>query len=160
MTGEDMDRPRAGYELPLLLLAGFRTLIDELHDELARRGHPHARPAHGFAMQAIGPDGATASDIGRRLGISKQAAGKTVDRLIALGYAERAADPSDARRRLVRLTTLGYDMLALSAAIFDRLREQWAEALGEQHLRAMEDGLRTVAASNAFRLDATQWLGD
>ncbi|WP_280421850.1 MarR family winged helix-turn-helix transcriptional regulator [Nocardia carnea] len=160
MTRENTDHPRAGYELPLLLLAGFRTLIDELHAELARRGHPHARPAHGFAMQAIGPDGATASDIGRRLGISKQAAGKTVDRLIALGYAERAADPADARRRLVRLTAQGYDMLALSAAIFDRLRTQWAQTLGEQHLRAMEDGLRTVAAPNAFRLDATQWLGD
>lgn len=160
MTRENRDRPRAGYELPLLLLAGFRTLIDEVHDELARRGHPQARPAHGFAMQAIGPDGATASDIGRRLGVSKQAAGKTVDRLIALGYAERAADPADARRRLVRRTTHGDDMLALSAAIFDRLRTQWAQTLGEQQLRAMEDGLRTVAAPNAFRLDATRWLGD
>lgn len=160
MTREDRNHPRAGYELPLLLLAGFRTLIDEVHDELARRGHPQARPAHGFAMQAIGPDGATASDIGRRLGVSKQAAGKTVDRLIALGYAERATDPADARRRLVRLTAHGYDMLALSAAIFDRLREQWAQTLGEQLLRAMEDGLRTVAAPNAFRLDATRWLGD
>lgn len=160
MTREDANRHRAGYELPLLLLAGFRTLIDELHDELERRGHPGARPAHGFAMQAIGPDGATASDIGRRLGISKQAAGKTVDRLIALGYAERATDPADARRRLVRLTAHGHDMLARSAAIFDRLRAQWADTLGEQQLRALEDGLRTVAAPNAFRLDATQWLGD
>lgn len=160
MTREDMDRLGAGYELPLLLLAGFRTLIDELHDELARRGHPQARPAHGFAMQAIGPDGATASDIGRRLGVSKQAAGKTVDRLIALGYAERAADPGDARRRLVRRTAHGDEMLALSAAIFDRLREQWAQTLGEQQLRAMEGGLRTVTAPNAFRLDATRWLGD
>ncbi|NKY58083.1 winged helix-turn-helix transcriptional regulator [Nocardia flavorosea] len=155
-----MNSLRAGYELPLLLLAGFRTLVDELHDELARRGHPQARPAHGFAMQAIGPDGATASDIGRRLGISKQAAGKTVDRLIALGYAERGADHADARRRLVRRTTHGDEMLALSAAIFDRLRKQWAQTLGEQQLRTMEDGLRTVAAPNAFRLDTTRWLGD
>lgn len=160
MTSEDADRSRTGYELPLLLLAGFRTLIDELHDELARQGHPGARPAHGFAMQAIGPDGATASDIGRRLGVSKQAAGKTVDRLVALGYAERAGDPADARRRLVRITPLGHEMLARSAAIFDRLRAQWAQTLGEQRLRAIEDGLHTVAAPNAFRLDATQWMGD
>ncbi|WP_328398128.1 MarR family winged helix-turn-helix transcriptional regulator [Nocardia sp. NBC_00416] len=160
MTGANAGRSRAGYELPLLLLAGFRTLIDELHDELARQGHPDARPAHGFAMQAIGPDGATASDIGRRLGISKQAAGKTVDRLVALGYAERAADAADARRRLVRLTAHGHEMLARSAAIFDRLRAQWSETLGEQGLRAIEDGLHTVAAPKAFRLDATQWMGE
>ncbi|NKY35478.1 winged helix-turn-helix transcriptional regulator [Nocardia speluncae] len=160
MTRENTDSHRAGYELPLLLLAGFRTLIDELHDQLARQGHPHARPAHGFAMQAIGPDGATASDIGRRLGISKQAAGKTVDRLIDLGYAERATDPTDARRRLVRPTAHGYDMLTRSAAILDRLRAQWSHTLGEQQLRALEDSLHTVAAPSAFRLDATQWLGD
>lgn len=62
------------------------------------------RPAYGFAMQAIGPAGASASDIGRRLGVTKQAAGKTVDRLVTLGYAERADDPADARRKLIRLT--------------------------------------------------------
>ena len=71
----------AGFELPLLLFAGFRALIDDLHAELARRGHPDVRPAYGFAMQAIGAHGATASEVGRRLGVSKQAAGKTVDRL-------------------------------------------------------------------------------
>jgi DNA-binding MarR family transcriptional regulator len=43
-------------------------------------------------------------DVGRLLGISKQAAGKTIDRLEQLGYAERAADATDGRRKLVRLT--------------------------------------------------------
>lgn len=118
------DRP--GYELPLLLFAGFRTLIDRLHAELARQGHPDVRPAHGFAMQAIGPDGATASEVGRRLGVSKQAAGKTVDRLITLGYAARTEDPADARRKLVRLTPHGIDALRRSATVFDELRAEWA----------------------------------
>ncbi|MCN9240632.1 MarR family winged helix-turn-helix transcriptional regulator [Streptomyces sp. RY43-2] len=152
-------RPRAGYELPLLLFAGFRTLIDGVHAELARQGHPDARPAHGFALQAIGPDGAAASDIARRLGISKQAAGKTVDRLVALGYAERSDDPADARRRLVRLTARGRDVLARSAAIFDTLRADWAAVLGEERLRALEDDLRAVTVPGAFRLDAAGWIG-
>ena len=78
--------PAYGFELPVLLFAGFRSIIDELHAELARRGHPDLRPAHGFALQAIGPGGATAAETGRRLGISKQAAGKTIDRLEELGY--------------------------------------------------------------------------
>ena len=46
-----------GYELPLRLFLGFRVLIDELHGELARQGHPEVRPMHGFVFQAIGPDG-------------------------------------------------------------------------------------------------------
>ncbi|MFB7518060.1 MarR family winged helix-turn-helix transcriptional regulator [Streptomyces sp. NPDC056144] len=149
-----------GFELPLLLFGGFRTLIDRLHARLAAEGHPDMRPAHGFAMQAIGTDGATASDIGRRLGVSKQAAGKTVDRLLAVGYAERADDPADARRKLVRLTPRGYDALARSAAIFDDLRAEWVEALGAERVRDMEASLRhVVPAETAFRLDATSWLG-
>lgn len=149
-----------GYELPFLLFGGFRTLIDRLHARLAAEGHPDLRPAYGFAMQAIGAQGATASDIGRRLGVSKQAAGKTVDRLLAIGYAERAVDAADARRKLVRLTRHGYDALARSAAIFDELRAEWATTLGAERVRDMEAALRTVVpAETAYRLDATSWLG-
>ncbi|WP_189174960.1 MarR family winged helix-turn-helix transcriptional regulator [Streptomyces lasiicapitis] len=151
--------PRPGYELPLLLFAGFRTLIDRLHAELARQGHPDARPAHGFAMQAIGVEGASASEVGRRLGVTKQAAGKTVDRLVALGYAERADDPTDARRKLVRLTPHGLDALARSAAIFDELRAEWARTLGPARVQALEDDLRAVVPPESFRLDAAGWLG-
>ncbi|MDX2295773.1 MULTISPECIES: MarR family winged helix-turn-helix transcriptional regulator [Streptomyces] len=149
-----------GFLLPLLLFGGFRTLIDRLHARLAEEGHPDMRPAHGFAMQAIGDRGATASEIGRRLGVSKQAAGKTVDRLLALGYAERADDPADARRKLVHLTPRGHDALARSAAVFDELRAEWSTVLGADRVRALEADLRNVVpAETAFRLDATSWLG-
>jgi DNA-binding MarR family transcriptional regulator len=148
-----------GYELPLLLFGGFRTLIDRLHAELARQGHPDLRPAHGFAMQAIGAGGATASEVGRRLGVSKQAAGKTVDRLVALGYAARADDPADARRKLIRLTPHGLDALRRSAVVFDQLRAEWAQALGARRLGELESGLRTVVPPDALRLDAAGWLG-
>lgn len=148
-----------GFELPLLLFAGFRTLIDRLHAELARQGHPDVRPAHGFAMQAIGARGASASEVGRRLGVSKQAAGKTVDRLIALGYAERTDDPDDARRKLIRLTPHGIDALRRSAAVFEELHAQWAATLGADRLDALESDLRTVVPPDAFRLDAADWLG-
>jgi DNA-binding MarR family transcriptional regulator len=148
-----------GWALPLLLFGGFRSLIDELHAELARQGHPDVRPAHGFAMQAIGRDGATASEVGRRLGVSKQAAGKTVDRLVLLGYAERGADAADARRKLIRLTPRGVDALARSAAVFERLRASWADTLGVQRLRDLEADLRAVAPAAGFRLDVAGWFG-
>ncbi|WP_418957699.1 MarR family winged helix-turn-helix transcriptional regulator [Streptomyces tritici] len=152
-----------GYELPLLLFGGFRTLIDRLHARLAQEGHAGFRPAHGFALQAVaagGPAGATASDVGRRLGVSKQAAGKTLDRLLALGYVERADDPADARRKLVRLTPAGLDALARSAAIFDELRAEWAATLGPERVRDLEAALRTVVPpETAYRLDAPSWLG-
>ncbi|QKV75175.1 MarR family winged helix-turn-helix transcriptional regulator [Amycolatopsis sp. Hca4] len=147
-----------GYELPFLLFGGFRTLIDRLHAELARRGHPHVRPSYGFAMQAVGVQGATASEIGRRLGVSKQAAGKTVERLESLGYAERADDPADARRKIVRLTEHGVDALRKSAEIFDELRAEWARVVGPERIAALENDLRAVVGPAAYRLDAAGWL--
>jgi DNA-binding MarR family transcriptional regulator len=148
-----------GFELPLLLFVGFRTLIDDLHAELAAQGHPDVRPAYGFAMQAIGHGGATASELGRRLGISKQAAGKTVDRLERLGYAERVDDETDARRKVVRLTPRGVDSLVRSAAIFEDLRARWAKTLGVQRLRELEADLRTMAPDDGVSLDVAGWFG-
>lgn len=149
---------RPGFELPLLLFGGFRSLIDQLHAELAEQGHPEVRPAHGFAMQAVGLQGATASEVGRRLGISKQAAGKTVDRLAALGYVARVDDEADARRKLIRLTPRGIDVLSRSAAIFDRLRAHWVTELGAKRVRDLEDALRAMAPAEGFRLDAAGWF--
>lgn len=147
-----------GYELPLLLFGGFRALIDRLHEELARQGHASARPAHGFALQAIGTTGVTAAELGRRLGVSKQAAGKTVDRLVRLGYVERGASPDDGRAKVVRLTPFGFDLLNRSAAIFDSLRAEWVAALGEERMLSVESALRAVVPSG-LRVDAVGWLG-
>lgn len=154
---EVQDAP--GFELPLLLFSAFRGIIDQLHAELARQGHPDVRPAYGFAMQAIGLDGATASELGRKLGITKQAAGKTVDRLVDLGYAERSEDPADGRRKLVRLTPRGVDSLGRAAAIFDDLRAGWAASLAPGRLRELESDLRALVPADGFRLDAAGWFG-
>jgi DNA-binding MarR family transcriptional regulator len=135
----------AGYELPLLLFAGFRSLMDQSCAELARLGHPGIRPLHGFALRAVGPGGATAAGIARRLGVSHQAAAKAIGRLESLGYAERTADPADARRKLVLLTPRGLDALDRSTAVFEQSRAGWASALGAERLHALESDLRTMA---------------
>ena len=155
--GRDDETP--GFELPLLLLAGFRTLIDQLHRELAVHGHAELRPAHGFTMQAVGLDGTTSTELGRRLGVSKQAAGKTVDRLAEAGYVERWADPADGRRKLIRLTPRGLEALALSARIFDDLRAEWSRRLGPKRLRELEADLRTMTPADSFQLDVPGWFG-
>jgi DNA-binding MarR family transcriptional regulator len=148
-----------GFELPMLLFAGFRSIIDELHAELARRGHPDLRPAHGFALQAIGLGGATAAETGRRLGISKQAAGKTIDRLTELGYVHRSGDDADRRRKLARLTPRGIEALAMSAMIFNDIRSRWEGTLGGGRLSDLETSLRTMVPGETFRLDVPGWFG-
>jgi DNA-binding MarR family transcriptional regulator len=131
--------------------------FDDLHAELARQGHPDIRPLHGFVFQAIGPHGTTAVELGR-LGISKQAAGKTIEVLERLGYVQRGVDPRDSRRKVVRLTERGTDCLQRSARIFDKLRTRWASTLGQERLRALEADLRTMTP-DVLRLDMPGWFG-
>ncbi|WP_296152325.1 MULTISPECIES: MarR family transcriptional regulator [unclassified Pseudonocardia] len=149
--------PMSGAELALRLLAAFRDLVDDLHVELAQRGHGDARPLHGFALQAIGPAGATAVELGERLGVSKQAAGKTVDALVDRGYVRRDADPGDARRKIVTVTARGHEMLALSADIFGRLRDERAAGIGDD-MPAFETALRALAPDLGSGLDSPGWF--
>jgi DNA-binding MarR family transcriptional regulator len=160
MSTEGTGPQRPGFELALRLLLGFRVLIDELHAELARQGHPDLRPMHGFVFQAIGPGGTSAAELGRRLGISKQAAGKTIDGLERLGYLERGPDPADARRKVVLLTGRAVDALQRSARIFDDLRARWASVIGAERLNELEDDLRQVTPPELFRLDVPGWFGE
>jgi DNA-binding MarR family transcriptional regulator len=159
VSNENDELPAYGFELPLLLFGGFRSIIDELHAELARRGHPDLRPAHGFALQAIGVRGATATEAGRRLGISKQAAGKTIERLEDLGYVRKAGDDQDRRRKLVRITPRGWEALAMSAMIFDDIRSRWTSVLGRGRLSELEADLRAMVPGETFRLDVPGWFG-
>ncbi|RBQ21873.1 MarR family transcriptional regulator [Spongiactinospora rosea] len=154
-----MSSDTPGFELPLRLLLGFRMIIDEVHAELAQQGHPDMRPLHGFVFQAIGPSGATAVELGRRLGVSKQAAGKMIDTLEHLGYVERTPDPADARRKTIHLTARAIDALTKSAQSFDRIRTQWSAVLGPARLQALETDLRKVTPPDLFRLDMPNWFG-
>ena len=149
--------PPRGSDLPLLLLLGFRALIDDVHTELAEAGHPGFRPLHGVAFKAIG-DGVTASELGRRLGVSKQAAGKTIEGLERDGYVERVADPADARSKIIRLTARGTEVQQRAFEVMARLRAQWAEQLGEAQMAAIEDGLRAMTADRETRFDIPGWF--
>src|ERR1700709_2972536 len=96
---ERVVRTMTGAGMALRLSGAFRSLVDDLHDELARRGHPHVRPAHGFALQALGPDGATASELAVLLGVSKQAAWQSVPGVASPGHGGRPQDPGSPHPR-------------------------------------------------------------
>jgi DNA-binding MarR family transcriptional regulator len=155
-----MTNDRYGFELPLLLASGFRILIDELHVELARLGHDQARPIHGFALQALGGEGASVSELGRRLGVSKQAAAKTAVSLLDLGYTSRRPHSNDGRTWILRRTNRGEEFLSDSAKTFERLRDGWVHQLGSKRLEALEDDLEAVVknAGGGKLGDLPGWL--
>lgn len=149
--------PPRGSDLPLLMLLGFRALIDDVHTDLAEAGHAGFRPLHGVTFKAIG-DGVTASELGRRLGVSKQAAGKTIEGLERDGYVERVADPADARSKIIRMTPRGIEVQRLAFEAMARLRARWAERLGEEQMAAIEAGLREMTADREMKFDIPGWF--
>ena len=134
---------RSGADLALLLLGGFRVLVGDAMVELAHRGYEDVRPTHDFAMRAIAAGADNASELARRLSVSKQAAAKTVAVLRERGYVAREADPLDARRKRLHVTALGFEVLREGEAIFDELRDKWKLQIGSDELERLEfDSLR------------------
>ncbi|MFJ9893187.1 MarR family winged helix-turn-helix transcriptional regulator [Streptomyces sp. NPDC091280] len=148
-----------GAELALLLLGGFRSMVDDVHGELALRGHPGVRAGHEFALRGIDEGADTASALGRRLSVSKQGAARTIAALERLGYVERQPDPGDGRLKRLRVTDRGHDMMTLGASLFDGVRERWAAQMGPEQLEALEAHLTRLVANrpsdseDAARLD-------
>lgn len=150
---------RSGADLALLLLGGFRALVDGAMVELAARGYDDFRPTHEFAMRAILAGAESTSDVGRRLAVSKQAAGKTVAVLVERGYVSSDPDPSDARRKRLAVTARGLDVLREGEAVFQELRARWEERLGAAELARLEADLATLVGDATVDADAPGWVG-
>ena len=149
---------RSGADLALLLLGGFRTLVDAANVELADRGYEDVRPVHDFAMRAIAAGADSASELGRRLSITKQSAAKTIAVLQERGYVIRDPDPRDARRKRLVVTELGFDVLRQGEAIFDELRDQWARRIGAAELERIENQLTALIGVPPVRFDTPGWI--
>jgi DNA-binding MarR family transcriptional regulator len=133
-----------GAELARLVAEAFDAMVDEVTAELTAAGHPGLTVAAELAMQAIDAGAGTAAGLARALGVSRQAAAKTIGALEGLGYVERTADAADARRKELRLTARGHDAVTVGAGAFDRIRARWVRAEGADRVAAVEDGLRRL----------------
>jgi DNA-binding MarR family transcriptional regulator len=143
----EFDPSRADLSLAALF-AGW-AMADEIQRRLAVDGFDDVRFADGFVFQHLVGGPATIGALAERLGVSQQAASKTVADLERRGYAERTPDPGDARARLVALTTRGLDVIASA-------REHRAALAGELAARLGGD---RVEAARRLLLDVVDDLG-
>ncbi|WP_228122608.1 MarR family winged helix-turn-helix transcriptional regulator [Saccharothrix syringae] len=146
----------SGAELALLLLGGFHTMVDEVTAELAKRGHEGVRPVHEFALRAVDAGADTASELGRRLSVTKQAAAQTIATLEGFGYVDREPDPVDARRKRVRVTRRGHELMTIGGALFDDVRSRWAARIGPEQLQTLEAHLARLTERRSFTAEDLQ----
>lgn len=147
-----------GSDLVLLLLAGFRSLVAAAESELTARGYTNVRPVSGFALRAIVSGADTASELGRHLTISKQAAAKIITGLQESGYVVSETDPNDARCKRLHVTERGLAMLRESEVVFDELRAEWAKTIGDARLKDMESSLAALLGFAPLRFDTPGWM--
>src|SRR5690554_332664 len=135
---------RNGADLALLLLGGFRHMAEEATVRLTARGHPGVRPAHDFALRAIAGGAGTASEVGRRTSVSKQAAAKTVAFLEDAGYVRRTPDGRDRRRSQLTVTDRGVSLMSEGEAVFDELRAEWESLIGRDRVAEVQTALERL----------------
>ncbi|MEO5534203.1 MAG: MarR family transcriptional regulator [Pseudolysinimonas sp.] len=144
---------RAGPHLALLLLSSYRKLADAAQRELADWGYGSMRSSLHYAMSAIERGAASASELGRALSVTKQAAAKTITILVERGYVVVDQDPTDRRRRSLRVTEWGHQATTAGEAIFDELRAQWADRIGSEALDRLEAQLTEFVGDDGIQLE-------
>ena len=121
----------AGVPLARLLAMSLRWMIDELHRRLAARGWRGVRPAYGFVLLAVRAGPTTPVELAAALDVSKQAASKVADAMVADGLLTKVVDEHDTRRRRLALSARGERLLAEVEAIYVELEREWAATIGE-----------------------------
>lgn len=135
--------------LAALLREARTTHILAIRPQLARWGFTDMPRDGVFVISTIRDTQVAASDLARKMGISKQAVSQLLDTLVLRGYVERSLDSRDRRRTKLRLTRRGARVASVCREAVDRIEEQLVERLGARcvaHTRMTLTALIELAA--------------
>jgi DNA-binding MarR family transcriptional regulator len=155
-----MEFDPADADLSLASLFTGWALADEIQRRLAADGFEDARFADGVVFQHLVSGPVTISTLAERLGVTQQAASKSVVDLEKRGYLSREPDPADARARQVVLTARGDAVIAAARKHRSALDAELRQALGDHRVEAarrlLVDVISRLGASPAVRARAVR----
>jgi DNA-binding MarR family transcriptional regulator len=133
------------HELDLASLTALSGAAANEHvlQRLRSCGHPQVRISHGYVFQHLIGGHPTVGELATHLGVTQQAASKSVRELEELGYVERIEDVADSRVRRVALTSRGRAVISLARKIRTQFEEDIRNALGQ---RAIATAKRVLCA--------------
>jgi len=123
--------------LARLMAMAFRTLMDDLHEQLARRGWKDVRPAYGYVLLAARDASITVTEVAALLGVTKQAASKLIETMVSDGYLRRGDHPEDARSKQLKPSAKGARLLTTVEAIYAEIEAEWAAVIGASAFERM-----------------------
>jgi DNA-binding MarR family transcriptional regulator len=128
-----------------LLLKGARLLDERALARVNREGPKvELRPAHTSLFPHIDQQGTRLTELARRLGVTKQAAGQLVSDLEELKVLERVDDPVDGRAKLVRFTKSGLEALNHGLSVLRAIELELERRLGKAKMRQLHEALAVV----------------
>ena len=153
-----MEFDPAAADLSLASLFAGWALADELQRRLAAEGFEDSRFSDGVVFQHLVAGPVTISTLAEQLGVTQQAASKTVADLWIRRYVNRRPDPSDARARQVVLTDRGEAIIAAArkhrAAIDAELRKALGDDAVEQTRLLLVDVIDRLGPTPSLRARA------
>jgi DNA-binding MarR family transcriptional regulator len=141
MTTVKLDFPRE--ELHATLLMGL--LFREVRQVFADEDWKGLRQSHFRVMSAVPPEGISVTELGERVGMSKQGCGQFVTSLVESGHLRTEPEPSDRRVRRVRRTAKGSRTVAAVTKRMLEIEDDWAARVGERRYRAFRSVLEDLA---------------
>lgn len=130
-----------------LLFKAARLLNERAIERIRLRTDEPVRVTHTTVLPHIDLEGTRLTELARRLGVTKQAAGQLVDELEEMGFLERVADPKDARAKLVRYSKKGQAAMLEGLQVLGEIEAEMRDVVGEAKMRTIHEALAAVIAS-------------
>ena len=130
-----------GRNLRQLLLRASRIVNRDVVAALQARGYDGLRSTHTTLLSNMDLAGSSVTEVAQRAGITKQAMGRLAAELEGAGFLRVAADPADARARVLTLTEAGHGLMRDSFEVIEALERRYADAIGTDRLAQVLAGL-------------------
>ncbi|MFY9913975.1 MAG: MarR family transcriptional regulator [Nocardioidaceae bacterium] len=141
MTFVKAEFPLEETHAPLLMGLLFR----QVHTIFDQEDWGGLRQSHFRVISSVPSGGVSITELGERLGMTKQGCGQFVTQLVESGHLVIEAYPSDRRVRVVRRTALGQRVLDRVLERNLRIERDWATQVGEARYRAFREVLEELA---------------
>jgi DNA-binding MarR family transcriptional regulator len=130
-----------------MLRSAWTELIEEAYEKLVAAGFADLRPVHRSILRDILVSNLRPSELGARLGLSKQAANDFVREFEAKGYITLEPDPDDGRAKRIVATDRGLQLQDVAQEASRAVGRRWAELVGEERYAVFEEVLREIVAA-------------
>jgi DNA-binding MarR family transcriptional regulator len=120
-------------------------LMQRIRHDFAAEDWGGLRQSHFRVISSVPPDGISITELGDRVGMTKQGCGQFVTQLVESGHLTVEANPADRRTRVVKRTALGNRTIKKVTARNRQIEEEWSRQVGSKRYQAFWRVLEQLA---------------